>query len=312
MSTTPTAETKFKEYSWLTLAIDFGETFGLWKMIRKGVYIVAQKITMCPQKEMKTATKNGYGMFLLPRDRGISKELKIFKIHEPLATRILKTELREGLTVVDIGSNIGYYVILESKLTGKQGKVIAIEPIKRNFLCLLKNIETNDLNNVTAINVALSNQKGVVKMVSSVYSNKSHVLTNESADMLSIEKVTAMTGDELLKSTENIGLFRLDVEGYEDYVIEGCTETLKKWSPDILVEIHSPLLGRKRFRNLMCKFRDHGYTIKYIVPRSVDFPLVANDEDIATIDIDEILGKSFSDSTVWSYFTVFMRHSSQN
>ena len=98
------------------LIIDFSKAFGLRRMIDKGICIAAQNISRSPRKETIITTMNGYRMLLLPHDKGISKELKIFRIHEPLATKILKMELREGMTVVDIGSNIGYYVILESKL----------------------------------------------------------------------------------------------------------------------------------------------------------------------------------------------------
>lgn len=312
MNTNFIRKTKVKEPNRLALTINFVKTFGLKRLFKKGMCIVAQNIFRAPHKETIITTKNGYDMYLIPHDKGISKELKTFKIHEPLATKILTSELKERMTIVDIGSNIGYYVILESKCIGKRGQVIAIEPIKRNFQCLLKNIKINHLTNVTTINVALSNKKGIVRMVNSVCSNKSHVLTNESQTMLNIEEVTAITGDELLKSVENIGLFRLDVEGYEDYVIEGFSETLQKWSPDILIEIHIPLLGRERLQNLIHKFKDYGYTLKHIIPRIVDFPLVANDRDIITIDINEFLSKSFFDSTVWSYVTLFMRHSSKN
>lgn len=305
-------KTKLGKSCWLTLAIDFGKTFGLRRMVRKGVYVMTHNIATCPNEETQITTKNCYKMFLLPYDKGISKELKVFKIHEPLATKILMNELKDGMTVVDIGSNIGYYAILESKIVGKRGKVIAIEPIKRNFQCLLKNMEINHLSNVTAINVAFSNKKGMLRMGNGNCSNKSHVLGDESQTMLNVEEVPAVRGDELLKSITNIDLLRLDVEGYEDLILEGCYETIQKFSPDILVEIHIPLLGNERFQNLISKFRKWKYTIKYIVPRTVDFPIVANDRDFATKHINEPSSKLFFNSTAWSYFTIFISSASKN
>jgi hypothetical protein len=61
-------------------------------------------------------------MLLIPNDKGISSELLLFRTHEPLSTKILK-KLLEHMTCIDIGSNIGYYALLERKIVGEKGKV---------------------------------------------------------------------------------------------------------------------------------------------------------------------------------------------
>ncbi len=71
---------------------------------------------------------NGYKLALVPNDEGISTELALFNVHEPLTTKILKTNLKTGMVCLDIGSNIGYFVSLESNIVGDSGKIYAIEP----------------------------------------------------------------------------------------------------------------------------------------------------------------------------------------
>ena len=80
----------------------------------------------------------GSKMYLDISDPGISKELLFKGIHEDMATRVLKQEIKKGMTTVDIGANLGYYALLEASIVGDEGKVIAFEPVPRNFNILVK------------------------------------------------------------------------------------------------------------------------------------------------------------------------------
>jgi len=102
-----------------------------------------------------TVRINGYKLRTIAKDLGISQELLIFRTHEPLSTRLLYEEIKEGIVCIDIGSNIGYYAILESKLIGDGGQVIAFEPLQKNYETLLHNIDLNKLSNVKAYNTAV-------------------------------------------------------------------------------------------------------------------------------------------------------------
>jgi len=74
-------------------------------------------------------------------DRGIGKELVCYREHEPTATALLKTFLREGMTILDIGANIGYYALLEARSVGPSGRVVAVEPEPRNAALLRRNVQ---------------------------------------------------------------------------------------------------------------------------------------------------------------------------
>jgi FkbM family methyltransferase len=292
--------------AFLLSLVNIGKVYGLWKVAKVCVFIALQYVVGPPHKEMTITTKYGYKMHLIPQDRGISTELRLFKVHEPLATKIVMKELKDGKTIVDVGSNIGYYAIFESILLGRKSKVIAIEPIQRNFQYLLRNIAINRLNNVKPINMALSDEAGVVKMVRCEGSNWSHVLDNENQTTFKTEEVVATTGDKLLESINEIGLIRLDVEGHEYHIIRGCCTVLRKWYPDVLIEVHPSLLGGERLVCLLRMFRDFGYNIKHFIPRNVDVPLAACDDDITRMDINELI----SYPIFWN-FMLFLRHSSK-
>ena len=81
-----------------------------------------------------------YKMYLDPRDKGISRTLILFGERELDHKIILEKVLKKNMKIFDIGANIGYYVLMESKLVGKKGKILAIEPVQKNMRLLQKNL----------------------------------------------------------------------------------------------------------------------------------------------------------------------------
>src|SRR5437879_13308135 len=86
---------------------------------------------------------HGSVLTVLPGDHGISRELAAYRTHEPLASKLLQKFLKPGMNLVDIGSNLGYYALLEARTVGGAGRVIAIEPVAGNFAQLSKNVHAN-------------------------------------------------------------------------------------------------------------------------------------------------------------------------
>jgi FkbM family methyltransferase len=77
---------------------------------------------------------------------------------------LFKGIVKEGMVVVDIGANIGYYTLIAAKLVGKSGIVYVFEPMPSNYECLCKNIEVNGYTNVVLIQKAVSNKYGIAKV----------------------------------------------------------------------------------------------------------------------------------------------------
>jgi len=90
----------------------------------------------------------GHKMYLA-QNRYVSKQLVRHGIHEKNETNLVKSKIKEGEIVVDIGANIGYYTLIFAKLVGTSGKVFAFEPEPHNFHLLQKNLKANSYQNVT-------------------------------------------------------------------------------------------------------------------------------------------------------------------
>ena len=62
-------------------------------------------------------------------DFGVSRRLILFGEHVPAITNFIKNEIKDGMVVVDVGANIGFYTLLASKRVG-DGKVYAFSLIQ--------------------------------------------------------------------------------------------------------------------------------------------------------------------------------------
>ena len=113
---------------YLIMCGDFG------KIIKSIKFYVIDKIKRRNLTIIKNELNiNNCKMKILSKDEGISSELIIYGVHEPLTTKLILSEVKPGMTILDIGSNIGYYAILESNLIGTTGKIYSIEPSPINF-----------------------------------------------------------------------------------------------------------------------------------------------------------------------------------
>ena len=114
---------------------------------------------------------NGYKMYLLKDDPGLSRVLAKKGIWEKATTEMVKNTIKPGMTVIDIGANLGYYALLESEASWPSGKVYAIEPVEQNYETLLKNIELNKAHNIMPFKLAIGSANVAWEMLLSCNSN---------------------------------------------------------------------------------------------------------------------------------------------
>ncbi len=80
---------------------------------------------------------------------------------EPVEQRRFVDFVRPGMTVYDLGANVGFYSLLASRLVGPTGRVIAVEPLPRNIAYLQRHVVANAATNVTIVQGAVSDAPGI-------------------------------------------------------------------------------------------------------------------------------------------------------
>ena len=86
----------------------------------------------------------------------------------------LKSQLKPGMTFIDIGANAGYFTLLGSRAV-RTGKVIAFEPVPINFETIKGHLKTNRINNTKVESYAISDKKGEVKFIIEENNPNSHL-----------------------------------------------------------------------------------------------------------------------------------------
>jgi FkbM family methyltransferase len=159
--------------------------------------------------------------------------------HEGAEVKFLKSIVKEGMTVVDVGANIGITTVTIAKKVGGKGKVYAFEPLRGYFDVLKKNLSANGLKNVKAFELALVGRVGRIDFYENELS--SSIVSRGSTNKTMVE---ATTLDNFVKeqNVERIDLINMDCEGSELLVLKAAERTLQKNKVKIFCEIHHDVL----------------------------------------------------------------------
>lgn len=210
---------------------------------------------------------NSSKMWLNLSDKGIGSDLFLYRKREPISTDYLMKSgvLKEGDVVLDIGANIGYYALMESRLVSDSGKVYAIEPVSSNIQALKRNIQLNNYKNIETFHLAVGNKNEKSLVYISAKSNLSAMERSLSRkEIVSTEEVDVVTVDSFLKDKTIPNLIRMDVEGYEYYIIKGMSKTLKK-NVKILMELHPRLLPKEQLEELLQILKENNFKVQFFI-----------------------------------------------
>lgn len=141
----------------------------------------------------------------------------------------VSSEKIKNKIVIDAGSNLGEFAIYCARLGAK--KVYAFEPATETFKLLEKQIEMNNLNGkVIPIKMALGDKNETSK-----------INFNESGDLSAgiegsgpnSEIIKVVKLDDFCKKEKinKVSFIKMDVEGYEENVLRGAVEIIKRNKP---------------------------------------------------------------------------------
>ncbi|MEO1237516.1 MAG: FkbM family methyltransferase [Planctomycetota bacterium] len=175
----------------------------------------------------------GFKMVCPGDDLGLTPHLVLDGGWELATTRVLERCVRRGMTVLDIGANIGYFTLTAARSVGPGGRVIAFEPEPRNLYFLRHNVALNGLTWVDVVGRGLWNEAGTRTMRKTPGSSGGHTVVNVDPASLSDEErveVAVTTLDTYLAESRGgdlgVDVIKMDAEGAEPFIWEGMTRTL--------------------------------------------------------------------------------------
>lgn len=178
-------------------------------------------------------------VYRLDISRLLDHSIYFYKINEPTWENLFK-HLNRDFVVLDIGANIGY-LSLNFARACSEGFVFSFEPDSQNFKDLQTNIKLNDFENIKIFKKALGEKSGDAVLFKMYPNNPgaNRILSTSPEQSCQHENVEVAALDEIdeLKSTNRIDLIKIDVEGYEMFVLKGARELIEKWRPLLFVEL---------------------------------------------------------------------------
>jgi FkbM family methyltransferase len=190
---------------------------------------------------------HGFTFHLDSNDHGVSAAIARRGVYEPSTLEVIKREVRKGMTTVDVGANLGWYSLHLSRLVGDSGRVVAFEPDQRNFLLLSRNISSNGIKNVTAIQNIVSDYEGMRQLYLSSHSGEHSIVRKSERSAYCAS--TTIDRYALETDLRHVDLMRIDAEGSEPLVIRGASRVIVECLPAIVMEFQ-PCLWPEAERDL--------------------------------------------------------------
>jgi FkbM family methyltransferase len=158
---------------------------------------------------------------------------------ETAHTRFFRRLVREGMVVVDVGANIGYYTLQAAVRVGPSGSVHAFEPVAEIHERLLENVRLNGLGNVVVNRRAVQDRPGTVEVFVGDRTNRGTSGPVAPPNPAGRQQVEAVTLDAYAEATglAAVDVVKIDVEGSEAEVLKGMSRLLAREEIQLLVEI---------------------------------------------------------------------------
>jgi len=199
----------------------------------------------------------------------------------------LRRTLRRGDVFLDIGSNIGFYALVASRLVGPAGRVVAIEADPVNFQRLAINLELNAAENVVGLNYGVSDRAESLSLGLNTTGNRGgnsflregdHSIT---VNCLPLADLVRDAGVERIRGA------KLDIEGFEFRVLRQFFQDVETCLyPEFLIVERNETMIADAGGDVAKLLSEHGYRVAsrhrenciMVRGREADIPVAALNE----------------------------------
>jgi len=196
----------------------------------------------------------------------------------------VKSFLKPNFVFYDIGANIGFYTLIAAKIVGTNGKVYAIEPSLNTYKKLTENVSANSTicSQIETFQIAASDKAGEneIYVSNSDLHAWNSIAKPANASQFTLEKIKTQTIDELVVSNNwrPPDLIKIDVEGWEKFVLDGAKKIILKYAPALIIEFTKENLMRTEtsYETVKNQLKEMGYDLYEYLPRYKSLQLVSN------------------------------------
>jgi FkbM family methyltransferase len=181
-----------------------------------------------------------------------------FLFIEGLSRYLHHRPIRQGDVIIDAGAYHGIFSLAFASLTGRKGKVIAIEPDSTNLIGLRSNLSLNpQIKNIQVDEHILWGSTGEVRFLETGTIASSSFFTPESPAYAR----PSISIDDLVGALQppSIDFIKMDIEGAEIFALQGAKATLEKYAPALAVASYHFVDGERTFPKVEFVLAEFGY-----------------------------------------------------
>jgi FkbM family methyltransferase len=147
----------------------------------------------------------------------------------------LLAAVRPGMTVLDVGANIGFVTLLLARAVGSGGRVVSVEPHPANLHLLRANIARHGLEMVEVVEAAAWTDGGTVEL-SECAGNTGDHRVGALLEQRPTITVPAVRLDDVVRATDRVGVIKLDTQATEHLALRGARGIVERDRPLIFAE----------------------------------------------------------------------------
>jgi FkbM family methyltransferase len=243
------------------------------------MFEAAARILKRRAPELHEAVKRVWRGSKIPVPKRLNGKLTLVAPHlistsptEPHVLRWIHELLQPGNAFFDVGAHYGWMSLAACHRVGAKGKVVAFEPSPPLLECLQYNKKANRFEQLEIVAKAVSESDGQLvpfyvanggdSFLNSLFDHPMELVAGVPEQKGTIE-VQTVTLDEFSKTRRlQPDLVKIDVEGAELLVLQGCQRILAEHRPRFIVAVHPTWLppGQKS-AELFALFQSHGYRV---------------------------------------------------
>lgn len=155
-----------------------------------------------------------------------------------------------GMVCMDIGANFGTYALIAASQMGPRGRLIAVEPVPRIAALLTENLVMNGFDDrAIIVRCAVGAKAGMVTMHefatrqggNTLHAHVAATAISTYGEQIVTREVPCRTLDDLADeyAPDRLDFVKIDVEGFEQQVLQGGAAALGRLRPRLLLEWHN-------------------------------------------------------------------------
>ena len=194
-------------------------------------------ITEQIKTNLRLSDFNDFKIYTVQNDC-MGKDIIDGKVWESHIVNFLKKNLKKDSVFIDIGSNYGWHSLIASTICDK---VLSFEPQTVMYEIQKLSLDENKIKNCELYKIALGNVEEKKQMALIDYTQQGVNIGD-----LSI----GYGGEEILVKTldsfelKKVDIIKIDVQGFEKFIIEGSLNTIKDKKPILIVEFEEFQLNK--------------------------------------------------------------------